>query len=326
VRNLLGTLSNVRGNWHRRLRLRIWPELTNHCNFRCVYCPHSVYGKESAGGNRFDREKGYMSEELWSLVVDNAAKYGSYVGLGFFGEPLLHPEFRRYVEMVPRKRRYGFDLFTNWSLVTRENMEVLKHFDCVRISFDASYADLWEKLCPGGAVLDLDGVPSKDRYDTLVSKLDYWLRQPDHAATNLHCVVSAANEHDTEHLIAKWRPRLGPRDYIWTKTIISYGGIMRDGRMKNNPCDITACRNFLVAWNGDCTPCNLDVNIDWNVGHLGEARDMKRIVEGDTWCQVMTRIAGKEGICVNCFDANNRTEDRFYYGGERTMRSRQKSR
>src|SRR4030042_133162 len=102
MKDMLAKIRNVMMRQRRRSLFRIWPELTNHCNFRCVYCPHSVYQKESAGGNRFDREKGYMSDELWSVVVENAAKYASYVGLGFFGEPLMHPEFRRYVELIPR--------------------------------------------------------------------------------------------------------------------------------------------------------------------------------------------------------------------------------
>jgi len=321
MKRLLSRMPRVVGLKKGGSKFRIWPELTNHCNFRCVYCPHSVYRKESAGGNRFDREKGYMSDELWRVVLWNAEKHASYLGLGFFGEPLLHPAFQRYVEMIPRERRYGLEVFTNWSLVTRENMEALKHCDCVRISLDASYADLWEQLCPGGAVLDLDGTPSKDRYGVLVRKIEYWLRQPDHPPTNLVCTVSSANERDIETLVAKWRPELGPRDFICAKTIISYGGIMRDEHMSRSPCDVMRWRDFLVAWNGDCTPCNLDVNIEWNVGNLAVARDIKRIVEGDKWSQVMSRIACKEGICVNCFDANNRTEDRFYYGGETGVRT-----
>jgi len=322
MKSQLVKIPKVMTRRYRRSGFSLWPELTNHCNFRCVYCPHSVYRKESAGGNRFNREKGYMSIELWDLVLHNAAKHAAYLGLGFFGEPLMHPAFQRYADMIPRERPYGLEVFTNWALVTRANMEALKQFDCVRISFDASYSGLWEQLCPGGAVLDLNGVASQDRYDTIVSKMEYWLCQPDHAPTNLHCVVSSANEHDTETLIAKWRPKLGPRDYIWTKTVISYGGIMSDSHMSRNLCDIASGRNFLVAWNGDCTPCNLDVNIEWNVGNLADARDIKRIVKSDKWRQTMSRISCKEGICVNCFDANNRTEDRFYYGGETGMRTR----
>ena len=323
MKNVLAKIPKVMTRRLRRSEFRLWPELTNHCNFRCVYCPHSVYRKESAGGNRFDREKGYMSAELWDLVLHNAAKYATYLGLGFFGEPLMHPAFQRYVEMIPRDRPYGLEIFSNWSLVTRENMEALKHFDCVRISFDASCSALWEQLCPGGAVLDLDGAPSQDRYGAIVSKMEYWLCQPDHAPTNLHCVVSSVNEHDTEALVAKWRPRLGPRDYIWTKSIISYGGIMADSHIGKNPCNIPSSRrDFNVAWNGDCTPCNLDVNVEWNVGNLTDARELTTITEGDNWSLAMSRIACREGICANCFDANNRTEDRFYHGGETGVRTK----
>ncbi len=323
MKKLHEKIMNLINDRYRRSAYSIWPEFTNHCNFRCIYCPHSVYQKKSNGGNQFNRIKGHMSEELWNLVLENANKHACYLGLGFFGEPLLHPAFQQYIEMIPKNRSYKLEIFTNWSLVTREDMETLKHFDCVRISFDASYSDLWERLCPGGAVLDLNGEPSQDRYGTIVSKMEYWLCQPDHVPTNLHCVVSSANEHDTETLIAKWRPRLSPRDYIWTKTIISYGGVMQDRHMKRNPCDIMSARNFLIAWNGDCTPCNLDVNIEWNTGNLLKARDIKRIVKGEKWKVAMSKIACKEGICVNCFDSNNRTDDKFYYGGETGVRTRQ---
>ena len=51
------------------------PEFTNHCNFKCRFCPHSVYRKRSDGGNQFNREKGYMSDELFNLALENAEKY-----------------------------------------------------------------------------------------------------------------------------------------------------------------------------------------------------------------------------------------------------------
>jgi sulfatase maturation enzyme AslB (radical SAM superfamily) len=295
----------------------IYPELTNHCNFRCVYCPQSVYGKESPGGNQFNREKGFMSDELWGLVLQNASKYAVYVCLSSIGEPLLHPAFQRYVEMIPRDRPYRLEIFTNWSLATRKNMETLKSFDCVRISLDASNSTLWEKLCPGGAALDLDGTPCQDRYDTIVKKIEYWLGLPDHPPTNLHCVVSSINEHETDLLVSKWRSKLGPRDSIWTKTVISYGGVIKDSHMSENPCNIPSCRLFLVAWNGDCTPCNLDANMEWKVGNLLDAKDMRRIVDRDRWRQALSKIRCKEGICANCFDANNRTEDRLYFSPEK---------
>lgn len=293
-------------------RFPLHAELTNNCNFRCIYCPHSVYRMESAGGNKFNRAKGYMSDDLWCLVLENAKKYARYIGLGFFGEPLLHPAFQRYIEMIPSDRPYRLIIFTNWSLVTREHMEILKRFDRIIISLDASYSALYEKLCPGGAILDLNGETSQDRYDTIVEKIEYWLNMADHALTQLCFTISSVNEHDADEFVNKWRPRLGRQDEVLTKTILSYGGVMRDSHMSRCNCDVLSSRPFQVAWNGDCTPCNLDVNIEWNVGNLLEARDIKRIKEGDIWCQTISKIGRREGICANCFDANNRPKDRLY--------------
>ena len=87
---------------------------------------------------------------------------------------------------------------------------------------------------------------------------------------------------------------------------------MKDSHMSRCRCDVLKCRPFQVAWNGDCTPCNLDVNIHWNVGNLIELRDINRIVEGDKWRDTIAKIRRREGICANCIDANNRPQDRFY--------------
>ena len=289
------------------------PEFTNHCNFKCRFCPHSVYRKRSDGGNQFNREKGYMSDELFNLALENAEKYANLVTIGFFGEPLLHPKFEDYVKAFPTERCYTLEINTNWSLVTKENMDTLKRFDYVRISLDASYSALWEKLCPGGPILDLNGVPRQDRYDTITEKIEYWLSLPEHTPTKLVYVVSSINEHDRESFVKKWRPKLSPRDYILTKSVLSYGGVMKDSHMKRNSCNIKSQPCFTIAWNGDCSPCNLDVNIELKAGNLLEVRDMKQLVEGDKWGQIMSGIRQKTGICSNCFDANNWTESRTYY-------------
>ena len=45
-----------------------------------------------------------------------------------------------------------------------------------------------------------------------------------------------------------------------------------------------------------------------------EARDMKQIIKGDKWNEIMSEIRQKSGICSNCFDANNWSENGIYYG------------
>jgi hypothetical protein len=199
-------------------------------------------------------------------------------------------------------------------LITKEKLGALQCFDCVRISLDASYAALWEKLCPGGAILDLNGVPRQDRYDTITEKIEYWLSLPEHAPTRLVYVVSSINQHDRNKFVKEWHPKLGLRDHILTKSVLSYGGVMMDRHInKKGICNIKSQPCFTIAWNGDCSPCNLDVNMELNAGNLLELRDMKKIVEGDIWKEVMFGIRQKRGICANCFDANSYTESKKHY-------------
>jgi len=43
-------------------------------------------------------------------------------------------------------------------------------------------------------------------------------------------------------------------------------------------------------------------------------KDVRRMLKQKNYKEVMNKIEKKEGICSNCFDANNHTESRFYYG------------
>jgi len=298
------------------------PEFTNQCNFRCKFCPHSIYRENSEGANRFDREKGFMSEELFNTFLENAEEYAASVVIGFFGEPMLHPRFEDFVEAFPKRRRYQLILNTNWSLTTKENMEALMHFDSVRISIDASNSELYETLCPGGPVLDMDGRARVDRYETLVEKIEYWLDLDRHPRTTLIYVVSSLNKDDKEAFLKEWLPKVKPEDSIATKRVLSYGGYMKDANMRSYPCRIPDEKRLTVAWNGESSPCNLDVNIALNIGNLIETKDVKALFEKREYKEVIKGIRKKEGVCKYCFDANNHADNIVYAGRRRAVESR----
>lgn len=295
-------------------KFSIQTELTNHCNFRCWQCPHSVYQGRGICGNSFDREKGFMSKKLFNIVLENAQKYARVIGLGFFGEQLLHPQFDEFMSLIPTNREYKLRINTNWSLVTEKTMETLKKFDSVRVSLDASHKNLYDVLRPGTSTLDLDGNHVKDFYKTIVEKLEHWFNLPDHPPTDIVYVVSSRNVMDRSQFVKQWQPRIDKNDNVLTKLIISYGGVMHDGYMAPNACKIPERNIFVVGWNGDCSPCNLDVNLDLKSGNLIETTDMMEIVYGDVWQQTLEKIERKEGICANCFDANNWSRNKWYSG------------
>jgi radical SAM protein with 4Fe4S-binding SPASM domain len=305
----------------RRPKLRMTIELTNKCNFRCTYCPHSTRGLEVSDDlNRFDRPLGFMSEATFDLALANARKYADTLSFGFFGEQMLHPRFSELIYSIPRNRPYRLVISTNGSLLTERNLETLKRFDLVRFSIDSTDSDSFERLRPGGAILTINGQRGDDRFGTLAEQIERWLSLPDHPQTQLVHVTTDFNREDRQRHLDHWLPMMGPDDCVVLKSVISYGGVMKDPYMTANPCTIPEDGRINVAFNGDVTPCNLDVNIALCAGNVHQTPDLMEMMRTPQYKAVMEGIRRNQGICRNCHDANNHQESMLYWGERGTGR------
>ncbi len=76
-------------------------EVSGFCNLHCPSCPRGNY----AGSH--DQPKGYMSPELFSAILDKIVTespgYEPYLTLFNWGEPTLHPELPRLIEIARAK-------------------------------------------------------------------------------------------------------------------------------------------------------------------------------------------------------------------------------
>lgn len=76
---------------YKRMLLRM--ESTNHCNFKCSFCPHP----------KMKRSKGFMEEDLYYDVIDQASSLGfEKLDLRNFGEPILD-------KRLPKMAKYAYD-------------------------------------------------------------------------------------------------------------------------------------------------------------------------------------------------------------------------
>lgn len=294
-------------------RLAMQIELTNHCNFKCVYCPHSVYGEDAGpSGNPFNRPKGYMSGALYERAIAGAHDYANSLTMGFFGEQQLHPKFEEWMRaMTPRKQRqFVFYLNTNWSRVTQENVDSLMCVDTVRISIDSTKAAMWEELCPGGPVLNEDGTKGASRFQALIDKIKWWLKLPKRPKTLLVFVTQTANKPEIEAFGKAWQPLMRGGDKATAKSILTYGGVMLDEHMVKRPCPVAEQNRFTIAWDGRCTPCNLDVNLGMAVSNLN-THTIPEIVNSPEWAGKLAGIRKRVGVCANCFDAQNHSQKMF---------------
>jgi radical SAM protein with 4Fe4S-binding SPASM domain len=256
-----------------------------------------------------------MPRDLFDRFLQEAKTHAASVCIGFFGEQMLHKEFEEYVcQLAAHQKHYKTTLFTNWSMSTRQNMKALVRVSNVRISLDAPNSKVFDTMRPGSSILDLDGRPGTGtRYETMMDKLDYWLSLRTRPPTALIYIASSVNQHTTKQFVDKFRPRLRRTDTIVTKCPISYGGVTTDSLMSPNQCIIHRQNRLSVAWDGECTPCNLDVNIALSVGNLN-TDDMSTILKSTKMQDVLKQIVAKEGICANCFDSNNHTKTVQYRG------------
>jgi hypothetical protein len=95
-------------------------ELTNVCNFRCVFCPETT----------MRRGRGYMTREQAVRLIDEVAAKRTWLGPIFpvklhqMGEPMLHPDL---IEIVAHAEASGvsIELNTNCSLITEPIVDAL---------------------------------------------------------------------------------------------------------------------------------------------------------------------------------------------------------
>lgn len=287
-------------------------ELTNHCNYRCVLCPHAYYRSASHQGNPFDRPKGFLSSQIWEEALRAAARLKIDLIIGFFGEPLLHPQLTDFLTAIPAKRNFKVHLNSNWSLFTNAYIDAFTNIDSVRVSLDTTVPALYDRLSPGGAVLEMDGRVSSRRLETVEKKLQTWLSLKKRPSTRIVVVRSSYNGEDIEPLVRKWQPFLHRDDHLIVKSVISYGGCISNPEISANPCDIHEVPWINIAHDGRVSPCNLDVNMALAAGSLSRECRLEDILSSSKWEQVLESIRAKRGICANCLDANNWTKNTMY--------------
>ncbi len=93
-------------------------ETNTNCNRKCRICPR----------HKHEREIGFMPDALYSHLLDQLASIGFRGRLSpvFYNEPLMDPRiFRLMKEAKEKLPRTNIVLFTNGSLLTKENIEEL---------------------------------------------------------------------------------------------------------------------------------------------------------------------------------------------------------
>lgn len=103
--------SHERGTEIKKRFKSAYIEITNTCNLACTFCPKTT------------RKKEFMTVKNFDFIVKNITSFTEYIYLHLMGEPLLHPEFCKIIE-IAKSYDLSIKITTNGTLLA-ENIELL---------------------------------------------------------------------------------------------------------------------------------------------------------------------------------------------------------
>jgi radical SAM protein with 4Fe4S-binding SPASM domain len=247
--------------------LEVWIEPTNHCNLRCVKCPHAVGLK---------RAKGFMDPALFRRVVDEVSQYAFTVSLHMGGESLIHKGLPELISYASGKGLRAV-LHTNATLLNEERSRALvgSGLSLISFSIDGEDSETYESVDAGGKFeRTLDGVRT-----FLRMKREARARKPFTVVQMLTPSPQIANPDGRSVLLG-----LGA-DYLKIAGFHSWSGAFsRDGKesipergfekLRRDPTEYAPCHNLwygiTVFWDGKVAPCCMDMEGEYPVGNVTE--------------------------------------------------------
>ncbi len=110
---------------------KIYLEITNACNFNCSFCSPNL------------RSKRFLSVEEFVFILKKIKPYTQYLYLHVLGEPLLHPQLERFLQ-IAEEEKFFVNITTNASLLPQQ-MPIFMHHPVRQINL--SLHD-WEENIP----------------------------------------------------------------------------------------------------------------------------------------------------------------------------------
>ena len=230
-------------------------ESSTTCNGHCAFCP------------RFEmkRKGGEMTDELFHKIV----KEGMEMGVRHFtpflnGEPFLFPRLFSWLDYL-KERGLTFTLYTNASMLTKENAEKINTYDNISeivFSMHGFDKESYEKQ------MKLNYEDSKANIDYFISiaKIPY----------RVYMLISDVTKDGVETFKKTWGEKIFLGKYVnWAgKRPASMEGTQR-------PCE-RILSEMTVYWDGRMNLCCMDSDAGVILGDLNK-QSVKEIWESNQW-------------------------------------------
>jgi radical SAM protein with 4Fe4S-binding SPASM domain len=214
------------------------------------------------------RVKGMMPFENFRNIINQIAGHEiNELWLQNLGESTLHPDFPEMARYACEKGIYPVICSTNCTTLHGEFIEkiLLSGIDCLVLSLDGASKMTYEKLREGadyGAVLEnIKNIFSMKKRLNLATP-----------ALVVQIVHSPETADEKDAYVREWVPLLNKNDRISIKLYNDFAGRLELPLLKEKDFLLMPCsaifENMVILWNGDTTPCCMDIEGELNTGNV----------------------------------------------------------
>jgi radical SAM protein with 4Fe4S-binding SPASM domain len=282
------------------LPLRLWVELTNHCNLKCSFCVNSRPGA---------MQKGYMTLDTFKEVVKQARWFAYDMNLSHRGESLLHKDLPAMIAYA-KENNIATRLNTNATLLSNAISDALigAGLDFISFSFEGLDPEAYERARVSAS------------YETTLSNiLDFLRLKRKRGSVSPYVMLevldiptvdtSRANVREFKSLFKGL-----PLNKLTIKPLHNWGGQLDDpqvtakggdafpGRLRYSPCT-NIWYSMVVLWDGSVALCSQDWHNDNCLGHMGDS-SLEAMWNGEVIVEVRELLAKKEfrqiEVCSGC--------------------------
>ena len=242
-------------------------EITNNCNFNCIFCPRE----------HMERKKGFMSLDTLASILYKFPHIHTYI-LSGMGEPLLHPDIEAIVTSMKSFKKI-VAINTNGSLLTKDlaSFLVAAEVNNINISIHSVDKDNFYKLRRG----DVDKVIENTIYCHELAK---------RSNTKISIQITPLKENITEieNILAHFR-KTGIRSFIINRKVNRSGLLKSElyleqvyalqAKYPELQINIDTCTTtddkciahyfFCISYEGDILPCSNNlIKAEINFGNI----------------------------------------------------------
>jgi radical SAM protein with 4Fe4S-binding SPASM domain len=280
-------------------------ELTNACNFKCLMCP--------TGTGLSKRKKGFMTDDIFFLILDQISEYKTPIRFIGWGEPLLHPKLIDYLKEC-KNRKLLTHLNTNGYFISDDVIDefIRIPIDSIKFSFQGTDRKSYHEM------------RNIDFFDKLIQRIKRFheLRggreKPFlHAATTL--------TYENKESVQTFRAALSAYVDLLTigNTALDYIDInhvelpkndkerlwylmQRESIDKHHPHCPEVYNVLAINWDGSVSACCADYDNKMSVGNLREKSllEIWQSKKMNNYRKLLSEFKHETlEVCRNCYDA-----------------------